>query len=95
MIEQSEFFSIDSPCKRICQMNNRGYCIGCFRNRNERLHWNSYSDFQKQLIINLCEKRHKRLLEAKNEKIAAEHSRIKEAQLNLFAEAPPDQQELF
>ena len=65
MIDQGEFFDIPSPCKRICELNNRGYCKGCFRSRDERLYWNQFSNFQKQLIVNLCEKRRLKVLAAK------------------------------
>ncbi len=65
MIDQGELFTIPSPCKRICEVNNRGYCKGCFRSREERLNWLKYSDFQRQLIINLCEKRRLKVLAAK------------------------------
>lgn len=65
MIDQGEFFDIPSPCKRICELNNRGYCKGCFRSRDERLYWNQFSNFQKQLIVNLCEKRRLKVLSAK------------------------------
>jgi len=65
MIDQGELFDIPSPCKRICEVNNRGYCKGCFRSRTERLNWLKYTDFQRQLIINLCEKRRLKVLNAK------------------------------
>ena len=65
MIDQGEFFDIPSPCKRICELNNRGYCKGCFRSRDERLYWNQFSNFQKQLVVNLCEKRRLKVLSAK------------------------------
>ncbi|MFY9179864.1 MAG: DUF1289 domain-containing protein [Venatoribacter sp.] len=90
MIDQGELFEIPSPCKRICQMNNKGYCIGCFRSRDERLYWNDFTNFQKQLVINLCEKRRLKVLEAKQQKL---HGRIgkEEIQLDLFT---PEQNEL-
>jgi len=66
MIDQGELFDIPSPCRRICELNNRGYCKGCFRSREERLNWLKFSDFQRQLIINLCEKRRLKVLAARN-----------------------------
>ncbi|WP_370293897.1 DUF1289 domain-containing protein [Thalassolituus sp.] len=57
MIDQGELFSIPNPCRGICTSNNRGYCKGCLRSRQERFHWNEFSAFQQQLIINLCERR--------------------------------------
>ena len=65
MIDQGELFDIPSPCRRICEVNNRGYCKGCFRSREERLNWLKYSDFQRQLIVNLCEKRRQKVLASK------------------------------
>lgn len=67
MIDQGEFFKIPSPCQSICEMNSKGYCIGCFRNRNERLHWNKFSEFQKQLVVNLCNKRKLKVIQAKQQ----------------------------
>lgn len=66
MIDQGELFDIPSPCKRICELNNRGYCKGCFRSRDERLYWNQFTAFQKQLVVNLCEKRRLKVLAARN-----------------------------
>ncbi|MCY0967187.1 DUF1289 domain-containing protein [Parathalassolituus penaei] len=62
MIDQGELFDIKSPCRGICTVNNRGYCKGCFRNREERFHWNEFSTYQKQLVVNLCEKRRLKVL---------------------------------
>ena len=38
-MEQLEFFEIPSPCIGVCQVNNKGYCKGCFRSRDERVYW--------------------------------------------------------
>ena len=35
--EQLEFFPVQSPCRGICQSDERGYCRGCMRSRDERL----------------------------------------------------------
>lgn len=85
MIDQGEFFDIPSPCKRICELNNRGYCKGCFRSRDERLYWNQFSNFQKQLIVNLCEKRRLKVLAAKQAAL----------QPAAIAEPLPPQPDLF
>jgi len=66
MIDQGELFIIPNPCKGICTSNNRGYCKGCLRSRQERFHWNEFSPFQQQLIINLCEKRRQKIIAARN-----------------------------
>lgn len=86
MIDQGELFEIPSPCKRICELNNRGYCKGCFRSRNERLHWLQYTDFQRQMIINLCEKRRLKVLEARQQPSLPEEEAVP-PQFDLFAEA--------
>ncbi|MEN9464570.1 MAG: hypothetical protein RL217_751 [Pseudomonadota bacterium] len=95
MIDQGELFEIPSPCKRICQMNNKGYCIGCFRSRDERLYWNQYSNFQKQLVINLCEKRRLKVLASKGAPPATTQN--SDIQLSLLWVEPSDetQQNLF
>jgi uncharacterized protein len=62
MIDQGELFDIPNPCRGICTVNNKGYCKGCLRSRQERFHWNAYSNFQKQLIVNLCERRRLKIL---------------------------------
>ncbi len=89
MVDQGEFFSVPSPCQRICEMNSKGYCIGCFRNRNERLHWNQFTEFQKQLVVNLCHKRKLKVLQAKQMQSVAQapEEDLSEQQLDLFHEA--------
>jgi hypothetical protein len=62
-MEQIEIFEIPSPCRGICQVNNRGYCKGCFRSREERFHWNTLTDQQKRQVIVLCQQRYKRYLQ--------------------------------
>ena len=37
--EQLEFFPVQSPCRGICQVDERGYCRGCMRTRDERFNW--------------------------------------------------------
>lgn len=95
MIDQGEFFKVPSPCQRICEMNSKGYCIGCFRNRNERLHWNQFTEFQKQLVVNLCHKRKLKVLQAKQMQSVAQapEEDLSEQQLDLFHEATLNTQE--
>ncbi|ADP12518.1 conserved uncharacterized protein [Erwinia sp. Ejp617] len=54
MAEQLEFFPLSSPCKGICEVNERGYCRGCWRSREERFSWMTFSDTQKREILRLC-----------------------------------------
>ncbi|WP_413724457.1 DUF1289 domain-containing protein [Sodalis sp. RH16] len=64
MPEQLEFFTIPSPCRGICQSDARGYCIGCFRSRQERFDWMGMNDNQKKEVLRLCRLRYLRLARA-------------------------------
>ena len=55
--EQLEFFPIQSPCRGICQVDERGYCRGCMRTRDGRFNWQTFSDTQKQEVLRLCRQR--------------------------------------
>lgn len=57
---QLDFFDIPSPCIGICQSDNKGYCLGCFRTRDERLQWTSLSVDEKQKVIKRCIQRKRR-----------------------------------
>ncbi|MBT1443614.1 DUF1289 domain-containing protein [Shewanella sp. JM162201] len=59
-MEQLVFFEIPSPCINVCQSDNRGFCLGCFRSRDERFNWQQMSDAQKMETIRLCRDRKKR-----------------------------------
>lgn len=59
MAEQLEFFPLQSPCRGICQTDDRGFCRGCMRTRDERFNWQHFSDSQKRQVLRLC---HQRLL---------------------------------
>ncbi|QGR08706.1 DUF1289 domain-containing protein [Pantoea phytobeneficialis] len=61
MAEQLEFFPVPSPCRGICQSDERGYCRGCLRSREERFNWMQYSDAQKRDVLRLCRQRWLRL----------------------------------
>lgn len=87
MIDQGELFSIPNPCRGICQVNNKGYCKGCFRSRKERFHWQEFSPFQRQLVINACEKRRQRVLAAQH---AHETEEVVEAQSPQLLLLPED-----
>lgn len=66
MAEQLEFFPVPSPCREICQADERGYCRGCLRSREERFNWNRFSDTQKREVLRLCHQRSLRLRRQKN-----------------------------
>ena len=52
-MEQPDFFAIPSPCIGVCRANNKGYCIGCLRSREERLYWQQMNDDQKHQVMRL------------------------------------------
>ncbi|GGD14849.1 DUF1289 domain-containing protein [Franconibacter daqui] len=64
MAEQLEFFPVPSPCRGICQSDERGFCRGCLRSRDERFNWQRMSDAQKQEVLRLCRQRLLRKLRA-------------------------------
>lgn len=64
MAEQLEFFPIQSPCRGICQSDDKGFCRGCMRSRDERFNWQAMSDAQKQDVLRLCHQRRLRKLRA-------------------------------
>lgn len=48
---------VPSPCCNICALNDEGFCVGCYRDGNEIRLWNTYSDTQKQQVLNSCQRR--------------------------------------
>ena len=63
-MEQLEFFDIPSPCIGVFRANNKGYCIGCLRSREERLYWLQMSDTQKQQVLRLLRIRRSKIKRA-------------------------------
>ncbi len=61
-MEQLEFFSIPSPCIGVCQVNERGYCKGCMRSREERFNWQKMTADQQRNTIRLCRQRYLRVM---------------------------------
>ena len=59
-MEQLAFFEIPSPCIGICQTDERGYCKGCMRSRDERFGWLNLSNAEKENVIRLCKDRKRR-----------------------------------
>lgn len=41
-----------SPCVRICTLNNDKICIGCGRNTDEIRNWSTFSDEEKHNVKN-------------------------------------------
>lgn len=58
--QQLEIFPIESPCVGVCQSDDKGFCTGCGRSRDERLHWLSLDDPIKRKILVACARRLRR-----------------------------------
>ena len=65
---QLEFFDVPSPCIGVCQSDEKGLCMGCLRNRDERLNWITLTSDDKQKVIKRCQQRKKRKANALNVK---------------------------
>lgn len=63
-MKQIELFAIASPCIGVCQSNQRGFCKGCLRSRDERFNWLYFSNEEKRQVLVNCSKRRKRILMA-------------------------------
>ncbi|KQA18894.1 DUF1289 domain-containing protein [Vibrio metoecus] len=59
-MEQLEFFNIVSPCVGVCSVDEKGYCKGCLRKREERFGWLSMTPAQQLHVIKLCRQRYRR-----------------------------------
>lgn len=92
-MNQLEIFDIPSPCIGVCQVNNRGYCKGCFRSREERVHWFEVDNITRHKIIEACKARKKRVLAKKrqDELQARKQEAQKATQFSFFSD---DEQEL-
>jgi predicted Fe-S protein YdhL (DUF1289 family) len=60
-MEQLEIFPITSPCIGVCEINQKGFCKGCFRNREERFNWLNMKPSMQREVINLCIGRKRRM----------------------------------
>ncbi|MCV2883469.1 DUF1289 domain-containing protein [Aestuariibacter sp. AA17] len=70
-MNQLEFFDIPSPCIGVCESGPKGYCIGCYRSREERLYWHQLNDDTKRIVIQACHRRRKRAEAATRKKAVA------------------------
>lgn len=59
-MDQLELFDLPNPCVGICQSNNRGYCIGCLRSRDERFNWHNKPVEERARILKLLAQRRAR-----------------------------------
>ncbi len=68
-MEQLEFFTVPSPCVGICSVDEKGYCKGCMRKREERFNWQKYTPAQQLYVIKLCRQRYRRKMLARKGKV--------------------------
>ncbi|MFT5677289.1 MAG: putative Fe-S protein YdhL (DUF1289 family) [Paraglaciecola sp.] len=87
-MQQLEFFDIASPCIGVCQSGNTGYCLGCFRSRDERLHWINLDLEVKSKIVRACGVRKKRAMLTKKEKSPSKSKPIQGSLLNNEHDCP-------
>lgn len=69
---QLEFFDVPSPCIGVCQTDDKGYCLGCMRTREERLSWLNLTCADRQKVIKRCRQRKRRRDNANKPKMPAE-----------------------
>jgi predicted Fe-S protein YdhL (DUF1289 family) len=67
---QLEFFDVPSPCVGVCQSDDKGQCLGCFRTRDERLNWIAFDSNERQKVIKRCQQRKKRKTQPAKIKVA-------------------------
>src|SRR5690554_8127908 len=76
---QLEIFEIPSPCIGVCEANNKGFCKGGVRSREERLYWLQFSVDQKREVIRLCQSRRARAMRAWQEALACQRAQARAA----------------
>jgi predicted Fe-S protein YdhL (DUF1289 family) len=86
---QLEFFDVPSPCIGVCQSDDKGQCLGCFRTRDERLNWLSLATNQRQKVIKRCQQRKNR--KTKPAKIKVAEVIVENKQASLFEPPSPSQ----
>ncbi|MGD8170284.1 DUF1289 domain-containing protein [Vibrio sp. TRT 21S02] len=59
-MEQLEFFTVPNPCVGVCTVDEKGYCQGCMRKREERFQWLEMTPAQQLHVIKLCRQRYRR-----------------------------------
>lgn len=94
--KQIELFSIANPCVGVCQSNSRGYCVGCFRSREERFNWHLKTPQEQRRIIQLLAQRKSRLMQQLNAKHASDNVQNAPAptQTSLFEFSAPDDENM-
>lgn len=69
-LEQLEFFVVPSPCVGVCTVDEKGYCRGCMRKRDERFNWLNMTPAQQLHIIKLCRQRYLRKIKREQANVA-------------------------
>ncbi len=82
-MEQLEFFAIPSPCIGVCSVDEKGYCKGCMRKREERFNWLQMTSEQQKHVIKLCRQRYRRKLQ-KNRQGSVDETKPQNPQQTLF-----------
>ncbi|MEO9945904.1 DUF1289 domain-containing protein [Paraglaciecola sp.] len=86
-MKQIEIFEITSPCIGVCQSGPKGFCLGCYRSRDERLHWTKLEQDVQSKIVKACGIRKKRAQQNTRRKKSGD---IPLPQLNLLGDASED-----
>ncbi|MBL0710745.1 MAG: DUF1289 domain-containing protein [Colwellia sp.] len=73
---QLDFFDVPSPCVGVCQSNEKGYCLGCLRSRDERQKWQEFDNDKKQKVIKLCTQRKKRQQNKANKRLIESQEQV-------------------
>ncbi|MBY8107207.1 DUF1289 domain-containing protein [Vibrio fluvialis] len=71
-MEQLEFFQVPSPCVGVCTVDDRGYCRGCMRKREERFRWLEMTPAEQLHVIQLCRQRYRRKVLAARKAVETE-----------------------
>lgn len=87
-MKQIEIFEITSPCIGVCQSGPKGFCLGCYRSREERVHWTKLEQDVQSKIVKACGNRKRRAQQTAKRKKPTE---ISPPQLNLLSEIPPEE----
>ena len=48
---------VESPCIRLCTLNDQDVCLGCFRSMVEICAWSTASNNERQQVLIACELR--------------------------------------
>ncbi len=83
-MEQLEFFNVPSPCVGVCSVDDKGYCKGCMRKREERFGWLDMTPAQQLHVIKLCRQRYRRKVAQGKASSQERASEVESPQQDLF-----------